>query len=772
MGLYEISNPEPLPSHNRPFTPACSWAPLCASDVCNPSLDVADRVAALIASMTLEEKVSNVIDSAAGSVRLGLQSYEWWSEALHGVGNSPAVLFQGVNGSNFSYATSFPMPILMVAAFDDQLIQQVGSVIGQEARAFANFGFAGFDFWTPNINPFRDPRWGRGAETPGEDPLRIQSYVSNLIPGLQGGNLASKQIIATCKHFAAYDIETSRTGNDLNPTQQDLGDYYLPSFKSCVRDAGAGSVMCSYTAVDGIPSCASEYLLQDVLRVAWNFTSPYNYIVADCDAVGNIYTPHNFTDTESAAAAVALNAGTDIDCGYTYLKLSDAIASNMTTEATLDRALTRLYNALFTVGYFDGTSPYNSLSWSDVSTPASQSLAYEAAVEGMTLLKNDGLLPLGKSFSSVAVIGPWANATTQMQGGYQGIAPFLNSPLYAFSSEWETVHYALGTNISDLYTVGFGDAIAAAKASDVVIYLGGIDQSIEGEGFDRTSIEWPGNQLDLIACLSQTGKPLVVVQFGGGQVDDGVLLENNSVNAIMWAGYPGQDGGYAVLDVLTGKKSVAGRLPVTQYPASYAGDVSIFDMNLRPSASSPGRTYKWYSGKPVVPFGYGLHYTSFLFAWDSIPKAVYDIGDIVNEAHGSFKDISLFFNVVASVRNAGGPANIASDYVGLLFISTTNAGPAPYPTKSLVSYNRLHGIPVNAAQKLVLPLTLASLARADENGDLTVYPGDYELILDIDAKLTANFSLRGQKTVIDKLPRQASSYNFTVPVHLQVPTMF
>jgi beta-D-xylosidase 4 len=165
-----------------------------------------------------------------------------------------------------------------------------------------------------------------------------------------------------------------------------------------------------------------------------------------------------------------------------------------------------------------------------------------------------------------------------------------------------------------------------------------------------------------------------------------------------------------------------------------------------------------------------LHYTSFVFTWDSVPKAVYDIGDIVNEAHGSFKDISLFFNVVANVRNAGGPANIASDYVGLLFISTTNGGPAPYPTKSLVSYNRLHGIPVSAAQKLVLPLTLASLARADENGDLAIYPGDYELILDIDAKLTANFSLRGQKTVIDSLPRQASSYNFTVPVHLQVPT--
>lgn len=179
-----------------------------------------------------------------------------------------------VNGSEFSYATSFPMPILMAAAFNDKLIGRVANIIGKESRAFANFGFAGFDFWTPNINPFRDPRWGRGAETPGEDPFHIQSYVANLIPGLQGDDEAAKQIIATCKHFAAYDIETTRTGNALNPTQQDLGDFYLPSFKTCVRDSKAGSVMCSYNAVDDIPTCASEYLLQEVLRNAWNFNSP------------------------------------------------------------------------------------------------------------------------------------------------------------------------------------------------------------------------------------------------------------------------------------------------------------------------------------------------------------------------------------------------------------------------------------------------------------------------------------------------------------------
>lgn len=771
MDLYEISNPIYLPSHERQFRAACTWYPLCASDVCNTSLGISERVAALLKSMTLQEKVNNLIDSAAGSVRLGLQAYEWWSEALHGVGNAPAVGFRGVNGTDFSYATSFPMPILMAAAFDDALIRKVGEAIGKEARAFGNYGFAGFDFWTPNINPFRDPRWGRGAETPGEDPFHAQSYVANLVPGLQGANSTDKQIIATCKHFAAYDIETTRTGNDFTIPQQDLADYYLPSFKTCVRDAQAGSVMCSYNSVNGIPACASEYLLQDVLRDTWGFQDGYKYVVADCDAVGNIFDPHNFTDSVAAAAAVGLNAGTDLDCGYTYLALADAIASNMTNEATLDQALTRLYSALFTVGYFDGESKYKSISWSDVSTATTQSLAYEAAVEGMTLLKNDGILPLRRNFSKVAVIGPWANATTQLLGGYQGNAPFLNSPLSAFQTAWKSVKYALGTNMSDSSASGFATAMSAAKDADLVIYLGGIDQTVEGEGFDRQSITWPGRQLDLIAELGTVGKPLVVVQCGGGQLDDSELLRNKSVNALLWAGYPGQDGGYAILDVLNGKKSVAGRLPITQYPASYARDVNIFDMALKPNGSFPGRTYKWYSGKPVLPFGYGLHYTNFEFSTKSAPKASYHIHEIVKAANGTFKDTAVFTTFVASVTNVGHPIKIASDYAGLLFMKTTNAGPAPYPTKSLVSYDRLHEILVGGTQQLKLPITLASLARADESGDLVIHPGDYTLMLDIDSKLTANFSLKGEKMIIDALPRPAASYNFTVPVHIQAPTV-
>ena len=770
MNLYQITNSQVQNSGS--FVGACSLSPLCSSRVCDTSLSIADRVASLIASMTLEEKVSNLVNSAAGSLRLGLLPYQWWSEALHGVADSPGVSFNLPNGSEFSYATSFPMPILMSAAFDDQLINAVASVVGKEARAFANNGHAGFDFWTPNMNPFRDPRWGRGLETPGEDAFHIQKYVQNLIPGLQGGldNPAQKQIIATCKHYAVYDIETNRYSNNLDPTQQDLGDYYLAPFKTCVRDVAVGSIMCAYNAVDGVPSCASEYLLQDVLREAWNFSSPYNYVTSDCDAIGNIYDSHHFVDSYDAAAAVALNAGTDLNCGSTYSDLNASVEMNMTTVANVDQALTRLYNALFTVGYFDGDSIFDYLGWSDVSTPASQSLAYDAAVEGMTLLKNDGTLPISKDVTKVAVIGPWANATTQMQGNYYGTAPYLNSPLQAFQSQWTNVQFVNGTGINSTDTSGFAAAVAAGQSADLTIYLGGIDTTIEAEGMDRTSIVWPGNQLDLVAQLSNSSKALVVVQFGGGQVDDTALLSNEDVNALVWAGYPGQDGGYALLDVLTGKKPIAGRLPVTQYPANYTSVVTKYEMALQPNNSYPGRTYKWYTGTPVIPFGYGLHYTDFNFTWRATPQASYDISSLVNSLTETYTDTSPFFSVIVDVTNIGGAANLPSDYIGLLFLSSANAGPAPYPNKSLVSYARAHEISVNTGQTLILPLTLGSLARADENGDLVIWPGDYTLSLDIDARLTFNFSLTGSQAVVDPLPRQASSYNYTVPVHPQGPT--
>jgi beta-D-xylosidase 4 len=719
----------------------------------------------------LEEKILNVVDASAGSERLGLPPYEWWNEATHGVGSAPGVQFSS-KPANFSYATSFPAPILTAASFDDALIRAIANVIGKEGRAFANNGFSGLDFWAPNINGFRDPRWGRGQETPGEDIFVVQSYIRNFVPGLQGEDPEDKQVIATCKHFAAYDLETGRYGNNYNPTQQDLGEYFLAPFKTCVRDTGVGSVMCSYNAVSGIPSCANEYLLDTVLRKHWNFTADYNYVVSDCGAVTDIWQYHNFTDTEEGAASVALNAGVDLDCGSSYLKLNESLTAKQTSVQALDQALTRLYSALFTVGFFDG-SKYNDLNFSDVSTPAAQVLAYEAAVKGMTLLKNDNLLPLGRlhEFKSVAVIGPFANATTQMQGDYSGIAPSLISPLEAFEGyhEWK-VKYALGTDINNQSTTGFGSALAAAEKCDLIVYLGGIDNSMEAETLDRTSLDWPQNQLDLIKKLSNLSKPMIVVQFGGGQLDDTALLQNKGIRALVWAGYPSQSGGPALLDVLLGRRSLAGRLPITQYPASYADEVSIFDINLRPNLNGtyPGRTYKWYTGKPVIPFGYGLHYTKFDFEWVETLDLRYNIQQLISscqiKTRGPVNDNTPFVTVKTRVKNVG---HESSDYVNLLFLSSDNAGPTPRPNKSLVSYLRLHNITSGGEKVSDLPLTLGSLARADENGSLVIYPGKYKIALDISESLTFEFSLHGHPAVIDTLPIPDAQYNFTVPVHIE-----
>ncbi|KAK3074396.1 hypothetical protein LTR53_003190 [Teratosphaeriaceae sp. CCFEE 6253] len=769
MSLYQITNPQGNASDgssSNNFVPACQTSPLCSHQVCNTSLSTAERVASLVGEFDLQEKVLNLVDSAAGSGRLGLPPYEWWNEATHGVGSAPGVQFPN-KPANYSYATSFPSPILTAAAFDDALVRAIGEVVGKEGRAFGNGGFAGFDYWAPNMNAFRDPRWGRGQETPGEDIFHVQNYIRNYVPGLQGPDADQKQIIATCKHYAVYDLETGRYGNNYNPTQQDLAEYYLAAFKTCVRDANVGSIMCAYNAVGGYPSCASEYLLEDVLRDHWNFSAPSSYVVSDCGAVSDIYDFHNFTDTVEAAASVALNAGTDLECGQAYLQLNASLADGQVSIDRMDQALNRLYSALFTIGYFDGNE-YSDLDFSDVATPDAQNLAYTAAVEGMTLLQNDGLLPITASdYKQVAVIGPYANATTQMQGDYSGTAEYLRSPLSAFQNVtgWN-VTYAAGTLINAYNDTGIQAAVDAASTADLIIYLGGIDNSLESETLDRVNLTYPTYQLNLINQLSALGAPMAVITFGGGQVDHTPIFDNANVSSVVWAGYPSQDGGPALLDILTGAKAPAGRLPITQYPAAYADEVSIYEINLRPNANSTGRTYKWYTGTPVRAFGFGLHYTDFAFHWNRTPRHRYDIGQLIRDCEGPLNDNSAFFTVSATVKNVG---KHVSDYVGLLFISS-DSGPLPRPNKALVSYERVHDVAVGGSMKLTLPLTLGSLARADEDGNLVVYPGKYKLMLDVDACLVAEFELTGQAAVIETLPKQKAEYDFTVPVHVQAPS--
>jgi beta-D-xylosidase 4 len=740
--------------------PDCSQAPLSQNAVCDISLDAVSRAKALVAALTFEEKVNNTQNGAPGVPRLGIPPYNWWNEGLHGVANSPGVSFAG--SGEFSYATSFPGPILMSAAFDDALIKRVATVVSTEARAFSNVARAGLDYWTPNINPFKDPRWGRGQETPGEDPFHVGRYVYNLIDGLQNGiGPANPKVVATCKHFAAYDLEDweGNTRFEFNAvvSSQDLSEYYLPPFKSCARDAKVDAVMCSYNAVNGIPSCADSYLLETILREHWEWNDPGKWITSDCDAIQNVYTDHHYAQNGSQAAAESLIAGTDLDCGKTYpTYLGPAAAEGLFQNSTLDTALVRLYSSLVKLGYFDpaASQSYRSIGWADVATPQSTDLALTAAVEGIVLLKNDqeNVIPIKKKGQTIALIGPYANATTQFQGNYQGQAQSISTLISAAEALGYNVLFEYGTTINSTSTAGFTDALSAANAADFIIYAGGIDNSIEAESMDRNTIVWPGNQLQLINDLSQIQKPFVVLQFGGGQVDDSTLLSNTGVNALLWGGYPSQAAGTAVFQILTGKTAPAGRLPVTQYPSNYVNEVPMTDMSLRPGTANPGRTYRWYNDA-VIPFGYGLHYTTFDVSWPNKKLGPYNIGDLVHTAStSSFADSALFDTFTVKVTNKG---KVTSDYVALLFLTTTNAGPAPYPIKTLVGYTRVSGIAPGASKNAKIDVTLGSLARTDNNGNLVLYPGSYSLEVDVGNQTSqaATFKVNGQAAVLDQFPQ-------------------
>ncbi|KAH8819340.1 glycoside hydrolase superfamily [Xylogone sp. PMI_703] len=754
INIYQISNP--LSPPRVASVPDCTRLPLCGNAVCETSLSIEDRAAALVGAMTLQEKISNMGSTSHGVPRLGVPSFGWDSEASHGVAGSSAV-FWGGDGYDFSYATSFAAPINLAASFDDSMVNSIGTQVGTEARAFFNYGYSGLSFMAPNINPFRDPRWGRGLETPGEDIFVVESFARNYVLGMQSGATTpsdSPRIIAACKHLAVYDIEAGRASNNLAPPAQDYAEYYLPVFQVCARDAQVLSIMTAYNAAYGVPSAASRYQMQEIMRESFGFNKSYNFFIGDCSSVEDILAYHHYVDTYPEASALALNAGVDVDCGNGYQDyLNVSIALNMTTEAVLDKRLETLYSSLLRAGYFTPSQNQQAYSWSDVSTPAAEKLAYASAVESIVLLKNNGVLPIRDIASlKVALIGPLAEATTQMQGNYYGNAPYLVSPLAAFQNHSSTVSFQQGTGVTTASSTNASAAVSLAQDSDVIIYIGGIDTTVEAEALDRSSIEMPANQTSFIQQLAKLGKPLVVVEFGAGQVDDSALLSDTGVDAILWVGYPGQSGGTAIYDIISGAVAPAGRLASSKYPSSFTSEVSLFDMSLRPTSTSPGRTYKWYTGNLIKPFGFGMHYTNFDVSWASKPATSFNIQQIISGA-SSPVDLHTVLTLNVAVKNAGGLASVTSDYVALLFASSNNAGPTPRPIKTLVSYSRAHNIAVGQSQTLNLPVTIRSLLRADTNGDQYLYPGTYQLALDVDSTITFNFTLAGTAALIQALPR-------------------
>ncbi|XP_057737784.1 beta-xylosidase/alpha-L-arabinofuranosidase 1 [Arachis stenosperma] len=670
---------------------------------CNKSLSVEERVSDLVKRLTLQEKIGNLVNSAVAVSRLGIPKYEWWSEALHGVSDvGPGTRFSTLVPA----ATSFPMPILTAASFNTSLFQAIGKVVSTEARAMYNVGLAGLTYWSPNINIFRDPRWGRGQETPGEDPLLSSKYAVGYVKGLQqtdDGDSNKLKVAACCKHYTAYDLDNwkgiQRYTFNAVVTQQDLDDTFQPPFKSCVIDGNVASIMCSYNQVNGKPTCADPDLLKGIIRGQWKLNG---YIVSDCDSVEVLYKDQHYTSTPEEAAAETILAGLDLDCGnYLGQYTEGAIKQGLLNESAIDNAVTNNFAMLMRLGFFDGDpskQPYGSLGPTDVCTSQNQELAREAARQGIVLLKNSpGGLPLdAKAIKSLAVIGPNANATRVMIGNYQGIPCNYISPLQGLTA-LVPITYAPGCPDVACSNADLDDATQIAASADATVIVVGASLAIEAESLDRVNILLPGQQQLLVSAVANASKgPVILAIMSGGGMDVSFAKSNDKIASILWVGYPGEAGGAAIADVIFGFHNPSGRLPMTWYPQSYVDKVPMTNMNMRadPATGYPGRTYRFYKGETVFAFGDGLSFSSiehrivkapqlvsFPLAEDHVCRSLECKSLEVADEHCQ----NLAFDIHIGVKNMG---KLSSSHTVLLFLTPPNVHNAPQ--KHLLNFEKVH----------------------------------------------------------------------------------
>lgn len=659
---------------------------------CNPSASLTARLDDLLRRIPLNETPALFGSSAAGSSSIGMPPYQWWSEGLHGVASSPGVTF----GGSFPAATSFPQVCTSAASFNTTLFSAIGDVVGREGRAMNNHGRAGLTFWAPNINIYRDPRWGRGQETPGEDPLLTSRYAMHFVRGMQNNSMdpSHLRVSSCCKHYLAYDMEDSdgytRFDFDAQVSEYDLENTYLVAFQSCIHvDGGAASgIMCSYNAENGVPSCANKPYLTDLARGTWGFDG---YVTSDCGAVGCVLNEHHYTTTWPQTLNVTLGAGMDLDCGGSVSwELLNAVSSGALSESAVYTALRHQFSVLMRLGYFDpnATQPFKTLGPSDVNTEAAQQIALEAAEQGIVLLNyNVSYLPWdASSIRSVAVMGNNANYSAVLQGNYYGVAPFLITPLEGIQQvagpEVNVTFLDVLNAPSDMSTKHYDEACRMAKENDATLLVIGNDQTIESEGNDRTSIAFPGNQVYFVryiaACAQSVSKQITVVAMSGGSLDYNPIKDDPGVGGIFWAGYPGQAGGLALARLIYGLVSPSGRLPTTIYPASFVNDVAMTNMQMEANetTASPGFTYRYYTGTPVYPFGWGLTYTNWTLvvvnmSLPSDPSEILDARDDV-KLRGKIATEFVLGSFVVNITNTG---SRASAFTLLSKVTPLNPGP-------------------------------------------------------------------------------------------------
>ena len=812
------------------------------------SLPIEERVDLLISQMTIDEKISQLMSDAPAIKRLGIPKYDWWNESLHGVARA-------------GYATVFPQSISIAASWDKNLLHEVATAISDEARAkhheYARRGqhdiYQGLTMWSPNINIFRDPRWGRGHETYGEDPYLTGQLGLNFVKGLQGDHSKYLKTVATAKHFAVHSgPEASRHTFDVYPSERDLWETYLPAFRTLVKDAQVSSIMTAYNRFRGEAASASDRLY-NILRNDWGFNG---YVVSDCGAISDIWEHHKITSKPSAAAALALEKGCDLNCGGTYSHLKQALQENLITENDINIALKRLLHARFKLGMFDEVSQvsYAQIPFSVNTNPSHRSLARKAAQKSIVLLKNENkLLPLNKNkINSIAVIGPNANNKQSLWGNYNGtpknpvtvfegiknkVSPFIKvkyeegaplangietlevipsvyfeteegkqglnafyydnlnwqgDPLFQqiddqinfewdintpdprlelsnysvkwkgflkvpesgtyYFSDWskpymtfsiaeeiegggkhkhhpktdlkkifleEGKRYAIEVNYKNYYGNAIAKmqwatpkknqltkAIQLTKESDLTVLVLGLNERLEGEemsinveGFsrgDRTSLQLPNSQVELMKAVVNTGKPVVLVLLNGSALAINWASEN--IPSILTAGYPGEEGGNAIADVLFGDYNPAGRLPVTYYKSvDQLPDFENYDM--------AGRTYRYFQGDALYPFGYGLSYTSFEYSNLQVAS--------------SFK-MNESIDVSVEVKNTG---EMAGDEVVQLYIKDVK-GSTPRPLVELKGFERIH---LHKGEQKSVHFTIFpwQLAMINSNEELVIEPGNF-----------------------------------------------
>jgi beta-D-xylosidase 4 len=704
---------------------ACSTPETSKFPFCDTSLSIDDRIDDLISRIDIKyvPQLLTARSSPNNAIpELGLPEYDWGANCIHGV--------QSKCGKNCP--TSFPSPNALGASFNRAGFRKMGEIISEELRALWLEGaeengastrpHIGLDCWSPNINLNRDPRWGRNQEVVSEDPLLSGVFGVEYTRGLQEGeDPRFLKGISTLKHWDAYSLENLGTKNrhnfDAKVSNFDFTDSYFKAFKASVMEGKAKGVMCSYNAVNGVPSCASTFL-NNVLRNVWGFSG---YITSDTGAVQDIYKNHKYTSTAENASGLALAAGTDIDSGSVYQKaLINGLNTGVVNQDDVTTALRNTFRMRFELGLFDpiDDQPYWHVSPDAVNTPESQQFNLNITRQGIVLLKNDrSVLPLKKG-SNIAVIGPHFNATGDLVGNYIGqICPkayndhsCIESPLQAITkiNVGGKVSYAQGCDVSGTSTSGFTAALSAASEAETVIMFLGLDQTVERESHDRTSITLPGVQSQLFSQVVALGKPTVVVLVHGGAIAiEEIIASPASILDTFYAGFKGSQ---AIAEVLFGDYNPSGKLPVTVYPKDFVNAVDFGSMSM---TEGDGRSYRYYQKQPLFEFGYGLSYTTFKLAMTSQPEKL------------TFEQAKpLHFEV--SVSNTG--SRLGSEVVLVYFSPVQLVGGFQTPLKKqLINFSRAEDIAPASQQTFSFDISADELALANENGDIVMVPGTYEL---------------------------------------------